>query len=199
MRYALLILVALLISTTGPAVGQVQVTINLGSQPVWGPIGYDYVEYYYFPDTEVYYYVPGHRYYYYGGGRWISATRLPGSYAHFDVYNSYKVVVNEKEPWRNHKSYRAKYISYKGRRGQTIIRDSRDPKYFIVKGHPEHGKAIKQQRMQKSGRGPDAVRGNKSSRGNEMLKGNRDENSRSRKPDQRQKNTRSRKGNEGKK
>ena len=43
-----------------PASAQVRVNlnINIGSQPAWGPAGYDYVEYYYLPDIDVYYYVP---------------------------------------------------------------------------------------------------------------------------------------------
>lgn len=40
------------------AKAQVSLNINIGSQPVWGPTGYDHVDYYYFPDIDAYYYVP---------------------------------------------------------------------------------------------------------------------------------------------
>ena len=58
----IIICVALFVSAlfVKDAAAQVRfnVNFNIGSQPVWGPIGYDYVEYYYLPDIEVYYYVP---------------------------------------------------------------------------------------------------------------------------------------------
>jgi hypothetical protein len=44
---------------------QVRVNINIGSQPVWGPVGYDHVDYYYLPDIETYYYVPTRQFVYF--------------------------------------------------------------------------------------------------------------------------------------
>lgn len=145
MRYYFVLIVALClldISTTLDA--QVNV-INLDSQPIWGPTGYDYVEYYYLPDIEAYYNVPQHRYYYYDNGRWQNNSYLPLRLLNCDLYNSYKVVVNEKEPWRHHKNYRDKYFSYKGRYDQQLIRDSMDKKYFANKNHPQHQNWLKQQ------------------------------------------------------
>ena len=54
-----------------PALAQVRVNINIGSQPVWGPVGYDHVDYYYLPDIETYYYVPARQFVYFNNGRWI--------------------------------------------------------------------------------------------------------------------------------
>jgi hypothetical protein len=108
---------------------KVNFNLNIGSQPEWGPTGYDHVEYYYMPDIDAYYYVPGHQYVYLQNNAWARTTTLPSRYRNFDVYNSYKVVVNQPEPWRNQAAIRAKYARYKGKRGQTIIRDSRDNKY----------------------------------------------------------------------
>jgi len=51
--------------------------INIGAQPVWGPVGYDAAQCYYFPDIEVYYSVPAHLFYYFNKGRWISRASLP--------------------------------------------------------------------------------------------------------------------------
>ena len=134
MRYLFAIIVAFFLSSALDA--QVRVNINIGSQPVWGPVGYDYVEYYYLPDIDVYYYVPLHRFYYYEGRSWIYRSSLPSRFGHYDLYNSYKVVVNEREPWRHNETYRQKYGSYKGRHDQQPIRDSRDSKYFVNKNHP---------------------------------------------------------------
>ncbi len=122
------------------------VNFNIGSQPVWGPVGYEQVQYYYLPDIDSYYYVPEHRFYFYDKGRWTYSSSLPTRYSHFDLYKSYKVVVNEHEPWKHHKTYREKYASFKGRHDQQLIRDSHDPKYFENKDHPEHGKWKKEEK-----------------------------------------------------
>ncbi len=152
MRYFfVLVLTLFLWCASGTSNAQVSVSINfnLDSQPVWGPTGYDYVEYYYLPDIDVYYYVPQHRYYYYNNGRWRYSSNLPSRFGNYDFYNSYKVVINEREPWRNHENYREKYSSYKGRHDQQPIRDSRESKYFVNKNHPEHNKWVKEQEHNK--------------------------------------------------
>ena len=152
MRYFfVLVLTLFLWCASGTLNAQVSVSINfnLDSQPVWGPTGYDYVEYYYLPDIDIYYDVPQHRYYYYNNGRWRYNSNLPSRFGNYDFYNSYKVVINEREPWRNHKKYKEKYSSYKGRHDQQPIRDSRDSKYYVNKNHPEHNKWIKEQEHNK--------------------------------------------------
>jgi len=84
---------------------RVNVNINLGSQPEWGPAGYDYVEYYYLPDVDIYYYVPRRQYIYLSGGRWIFVSSLPVRYRSSNLYNSYKVVINEPRPYMRHGVY----------------------------------------------------------------------------------------------
>jgi len=124
---------ALVLSTFAIKVADAQIkfnlNLNIGSQPDWGPTGYDHVEYYYLPDIDAYYYVPGHQYVYQQNNAWVRTTTLPARYRNFDVYNTYKVVVNQQEPWRNQASIRAKYARYKGKKNTTIIRDSREKKY----------------------------------------------------------------------
>ena len=152
MRYFFALIVALFLSNTLDAQVRVNINFNIDSQPAWGPTGYDYVEYYYLPDMDIYYYVPQHRFYYNESGRWISRSSLPPRFGNYDFYNSYKVVVNEREPWRNHKSYREKYFVYKGRHDQELIRDSRDSKYFVNKNHPEHNNWVQKQKHDDNGR-----------------------------------------------
>ena len=144
---------------------QVQISLNLNvdRQPMWGPTGYDHVEYYYLPDVEAYYYVPYRRFYYFEGGRWMSGSSLPSRYRGYDLYSSYKVVVNEPTPYQNHKTYKEKFSSYKGRHDQQPIRDSRESKYFANKHHPEHNNWVKQQGHD-NGKGKEKGRGNKSGR-----------------------------------
>ena len=40
------------------AKAQINLHININQQPVWGPTGYDHVDYYYLPDINAYYNVP---------------------------------------------------------------------------------------------------------------------------------------------
>lgn len=121
-----------------PASAQISVNINIGAQPAWGPVGYDYVEYYYLPDIEVYYYVPRHQYVYLSNGRWIFSVSLPYRYRSYDLYRGYKVVINEPRPYMHFQTHRVEYARYRGNRGQVIIRNSNDPKYYVVKGHPKY-------------------------------------------------------------
>jgi hypothetical protein len=118
---------------------RVSFKINIATQPVWGPVGYDHVEYYYMPDIDAYYYVPTSQYIYLQRGRWIFAASLPSRF-HYDINTGYKVVVNDRTPYRHPEIYRTKYASYKGRHDQEIIRNSRDSRYFENKNHPEHNK-----------------------------------------------------------
>ncbi|MDP4263538.1 MAG: hypothetical protein Q8941_13510 [Bacteroidota bacterium] len=115
---------------------RVHVNFNIGSQPVWGPAGYDYAEYYYLPDIETYYYVPTRQFIYLSDGRWIYSSSLPPRCRNYDLYNGYKVVVNEPRPYRHFRADRERYAGYRGNHSQAIIRNSDDPKYYVVRGHP---------------------------------------------------------------
>lgn len=37
---------------TASAQVSVSLGVNIGSQPAWGPVGYDYANYYYMPDID---------------------------------------------------------------------------------------------------------------------------------------------------
>lgn len=144
--YNALFIAGIFIVLAAPVKAQININLNVGSQPVWGPVGYNYVENYYVPDLDVYYNVPKNRYYYYDKDRWIYSTLLPSRYANYNIYNHYKVVINDKEPWHKHKYYKDKYYSYRSRHDQKLIHDSRDAKYFMNKNHPEHNNWMKQKK-----------------------------------------------------
>ncbi|RYY36422.1 MAG: hypothetical protein EOP46_06525 [Sphingobacteriaceae bacterium] len=120
--------IALSVLTVQKVSAQVSLNINIGSQPAWGPTGYDYVNYYYLPDVDAYYDVPNRRYVYLDNNVWVHRTYLPSRY-NYNPYKSYKVVVNEREPWHNHTVIHNKYVVYKGKPSQALIRDSRDVRY----------------------------------------------------------------------
>ncbi|OJW55299.1 MAG: hypothetical protein BGO55_01740 [Sphingobacteriales bacterium 50-39] len=76
---------------------KVNLDVNIGSQPLWGPTGYDHAEYYYLPEYDVYYDVPYKQYIYWNNGRRVTAATLPARYQ-ADLYHTYKVVQNEPRP-----------------------------------------------------------------------------------------------------
>jgi hypothetical protein len=129
------------------------VNVNIGSQPAWGPVGYDYVEYYYLPDVEAYYYVPKRQFIYLAGDTWVHSYSLPPAYRNYDLYNGYKVVVNEPRPFRHFKADRIKYATYKGNHSQVIIRNSNETKYYVVKGHPKYKAVNKNNGNKNRGKG----------------------------------------------
>jgi len=136
---------------------QVSFRVNIASQPVWGPVGYDHVEYYYLPDIDAYYYVPKHRYVYMENGNWISRSNLPARYRGHDMYNTRKVVVNDPKPYMHHQDYRSKYASNE-RSNQSSIRDSHEGRYFENKNHPEHSKWKEYKRNQGKQQGDNNMR-----------------------------------------
>ncbi len=107
----------------------INISINIGRQPAWGPVGYDYAGYYYFPDIDIYYDVNVGLFYYLDRGRWISARYLPYAYRNYDLYRLYKVVLNVNQPWRYHHKHYRDYARYRGHRSPVVIRDSRDVRY----------------------------------------------------------------------
>ncbi len=137
-----MIVAASFITIAGNA--QISLSINIGTQPAWGPTGYDHVDYYYLPDIGAYYYVPGQVYYFQNGNNWVSSATLPPRYRNFDLYHAHKVVINNVDkPYLRNANYVKQYASYRGRHDQTPIRDSKEPKYFESKGHPQHAQWVK--------------------------------------------------------
>jgi hypothetical protein len=139
-KLILLFTFCLSVSWCQTTVAQVRLSVNIATQPIWGPVGYDHVEYYYLPDIDSYYYVPDHKYVYLEGGRWISRAALPQRYRNYDMYNSRKVVINDKRPYLRNQEYKTRYAVVTERSEQQSIRDSRDSRYFVNKNHPEHSK-----------------------------------------------------------
>ncbi|PZF71206.1 hypothetical protein DN068_19735 [Taibaiella soli] len=124
--------------TVPTAKAQVQIQVNIGSQPLWGPVGYNQAQYYYIPDAGCYYDINRSVFVYPQGGQWITGPSLPGPYANIDLYRVHKVVINQPSPWLHDRDYRAQYGSYKGRYDQTAIRDSHINKYYANPQHPRH-------------------------------------------------------------
>ena len=121
---------------------------NIMTQPLWGPAGYDYVEYYYIPDIDAYYNVPGAQYIYLEKKHWITVKDLPLRFKNFNFYSAHKIVMNEPKPYMNYRANKLKFAQYKGQHDQTAIRESHDQKYLAREDHPEHSKWISPQDVQ---------------------------------------------------
>ena len=127
--HSVLLLVTVLSVSSFVASAQVSVSVNIGTQPMWGPSGYDRADYYYLPDVEAYYYVPRQQFIYLDAGRWVFAANLPGRYRNYDLYSGYKVVINQARPYDHFYDHRNQYARYRGWNSrQECIRDYRGPR-----------------------------------------------------------------------
>ena len=102
-----------------------QVTVNVNMHPpLWGPVGYSNVRYYYLPDVEAYYDVQSSMFIYYDRGVWIHRPHLAPQYSGYDLYGGYKVVMTDYHGdapythFREHKMFFAK--GYRGKSQKTI-------------------------------------------------------------------------------
>jgi len=119
---------------------QIGVNVNIGTQPQWGPTGYDHVEYYYMPDIDAYYYVPRRQFIYIDGGRWVFAASLPARCGSYDLYRGYKVVINDPQPYLRHDVYRERYGRYRNCYDrQPALRECRDRRGDDDDDGPGHG------------------------------------------------------------
>ncbi len=125
------------------AEAKINIQINIGNQPAWGPTGYDYAQFYYFPDYNFYYDISRAQYVVLNGNTWVYTRTIPGAYR-FNPYSAYKVVLNQNAPYRQNSLHIRNYARYKGMGvRQTMIRDSRENKYYASKGHPMHNQWLK--------------------------------------------------------
>jgi hypothetical protein len=127
-------------------IGTPNVHVNVGTPPVWGPVGYDDMEYYYLPDIQVYYDIRLAQYIYFGDGRWIRSTNLPSRCRNYDLYHGYKVVLTDyhgRSPYTHYNTHKVKYYKgYKGKpqrnRGEYQVRYDNDNHYD--NGHHDNHK-----------------------------------------------------------
>jgi len=111
-------LFAIALFLTIGANAQIAVTVNAYTPPMWGPAGYNDVQYYYLPDVYSYYDVPSSMFIYQNRGIWIHRKYLPARYRNYDLYNGYKVVLTDyrgNTPYIYYNTHKQKYI--KGYRG----------------------------------------------------------------------------------
>ena len=112
MKSLKLVLAAMVLFLAISVKAQVSLSVNIGSPPMWGPVGYSGIRYYYLPDVEAYYDINSSMFIYYEGSRWVHRGYLPDRYRNYDLYGGYKVVMKDYRgdaPYSNFKEYRSKY------------------------------------------------------------------------------------------
>lgn len=137
---------------------QVSVSVNVGVPPVWGPVGYSNVQFYYLPDVQAYYDIRATQFIYIKNGKWFRSRYLPGNYRNYDLYNGYKVVLNDyhgSHPYYNFNSHKAKY--YKGYKGSPQKTIGKNPHHYENKGNGHYdnshnGKGYKEEKHHNEGK-----------------------------------------------
>lgn len=115
MKTLKLIVLALFLFATTANHAQVSINVNFGTPPQWGPVGYSEVSYYYLPDIQSYYDIPSEQFIFLNNGVWVRSHNLPNRYRNYNLYNGYKVVLNDyhgSKPYSHYKEHKVKY--YKG-------------------------------------------------------------------------------------
>ncbi len=98
---------------TSHAEAQFRMNINLiNGRPGWGLPGNYQGDYYYLPEIDTYYDIQQRRFIYSNGSNWISDSQLPEAYSDYDLYNGYKVAINEPRPYLHADWYRQQYNQY---------------------------------------------------------------------------------------
>lgn len=151
---------------------QVSVNVNVGPPPAWGPVGYSNVKYYYLPDVQAYYDVPSSQFIYIKNGKWFRSRYLPGNYRNYDLYNGYKVVLNDyrgSHPYYYFNTHKAKY--YKGYKGNPQKTIGKNPNYKGNNGNANYsngnsGNSGNKQGNSNKGNGNNGNKGGNSNKGN---------------------------------
>lgn len=165
MKTLKLIAIGIVLLVSSSIHAQVSLSVNFGTAPSWGPVGYSNVGYYYLPDIEAYYDIRASQFIYFGGGSWVRSRYLPRQYRDYDLNSGYKVVLSDyhgSRPYTNFRSNREQY--YRGYRGapQRTIGEYRD-------NHRESGnqRNYSNQRNYGNRRGNEGHGNNGNGRGNE--------------------------------
>ena len=130
-KFILLVALGIAAASYQPVSAQLNVSVNLNSQPKWGPKGYNYVDYYYLPDVESYYHVPSKKFIYQDNNQWIHRNSLPNKYRSYNLYQGRTVVINQPSPYLQHQTYYAKYAKkYEHDRKKVYKRYDKDYKKY---------------------------------------------------------------------
>lgn len=141
MKSLKLICIGILFGIQFSTQAQVSVNVNIGTPPLWGPVGYPAVQYYYLPGVESYYDVRNSMFIYYMDNTWVHRRYLPIQYRNYDLYGGYKVVMTNyhgNTPYTHFKDHKSRYA--KGYHGTYQKTNGVKPGHNKIKstGNPSH-------------------------------------------------------------
>jgi hypothetical protein len=117
------IVIIFLLTSVNLVKAQASLNVTI-APPMWGPVGYTEVRYYYLPAVESYYDIQSSTFIYYSGGAWVHRASLPSRYRNYDLYSGYKVVMVDyqgQSPYDHFKQHKIKYSkNYNGGVQHTI-------------------------------------------------------------------------------
>ena len=150
MKILKIIVFGFLIFISNSIFAQVAVNINVGKSPVWGPVGYSDVDYYYLPDVSSYYDIRASQFIFLNNGVWVRSNHLPNRYRNYDLYRGHKIILNNyhgSRPYNSYKHHKGKYPKrYKWNQQKSIGNRSYNHSNHNDNGHKEgkgnkgHGK-----------------------------------------------------------
>jgi hypothetical protein len=136
MKTLKLVIAGIFLLVSSMVQSQVSVSVNIGTPPLWGPVGYTNVQYYFLPDVQAYYDIRATQFIYLSNGKWYRSRYLPGPYRNYDLYGGYKVVLNDyhgTKPYVYYNNHKVKYHKgYKGNPQKTI---GKNPNYHSNNGN----------------------------------------------------------------
>lgn len=99
---------------------------NIEAQPVWGPIGFNYVSAYYLPEVKIYYILQEQKFYIKEGNKWMAYAALPKKYGKLDLYLTYKHVLQDgdQQPYLKHAQHKSAATADKHKSSQVPILDA---------------------------------------------------------------------------
>lgn len=123
MKHFKLIILGLILTASHASQAQIDVNINLGTPPVWGPV-VTTEEYYFLPDINSYYDIRQSQFIYLNNGTWIRTKSLPRRYRNYNLNTGYVVVLNDyngRSPYVKYKSHKMKYFKNNNSGGNNKV------------------------------------------------------------------------------
>ena len=126
---ATMVVTAFFFNTETKAQVSVHLNVNLGGRPNWGLPGNYSGNYYYLPEIDSYYDIPRRQFIYSDGVGWVYASELPYQFRDYDLFNGFKVVINEPMPYLHCQVYRERYNRYYNTYQRPVIFANGYPNY----------------------------------------------------------------------
>ena len=107
---------------------QIDVNVNIGTPPVWGPV-VTTQEYYFLPDINSYYDIRQSQFIYLNNGVWIRNKSLPKRFKTYNLNGGNVVIIDDyrgRSPYSKYKSHKLKYFKGNDKANNIIVIDQKN-------------------------------------------------------------------------